>query len=90
VAMTAGMIPTALSLGGDSAWRAPMGTVVMGGLIVSTLLTLVIVPAGFSLADGFEKRIGPRLRNLFLTYRPEDSVGVTYPGQGEPRALPAE
>ena len=56
VAMTAGMIPTALSLGGDGQWRAPMGTVVIGGLIVSTLLTLLIVPAGFSLADGLEKR----------------------------------
>jgi len=70
VAMTAGMIPTALSLSGDGAWRAPMGTVVMGGLIVSTLLTLIIVPAGFSLADGFEKRIGPWLRRTFLTYDP--------------------
>jgi multidrug efflux pump subunit AcrB len=36
-----------------------MGTVVIGGLTLSTLLTLLIVPAGFSLADGFEKRIGP-------------------------------
>ena len=90
VAMTAGMIPTALSLGGDSAWRAPMGTMVMGGLILSTLLTLVIVPAGFSLADGLEKRLGPKLRNTFLTYRPEDSLGPRYPGQGEPGALPAE
>ncbi len=90
VAMTAGMIPTALSLGGDSAWRGPMGTVVIGGLILSTLLTLVIVPAGFSLADGLEKRLGPKLRNVFLTYRPEHSVGVRYPGESEPGALPAE
>ncbi len=72
VAMTAGMVPTALSLGGDGAWRAPMGTVVIGGLIVSTLLTLLIVPAGFSLADGFEKRIGPWLRRNLLTYRSDD------------------
>jgi len=77
VAMTAGMIPTALSLGGDSAWRAPMGTVVMGGLILSTLLTLLIVPAGFSLANGLEARLGPRLRRVFLTYRPgEDDKAV--------------
>ena len=34
VAMTAGMVPTALSLGGDGQWRSPMGTVVIGGLIV--------------------------------------------------------
>ncbi len=46
VAMIAGMVPTALSLSGDGAWRAPMGTVVIGGLILSTLLTLLIVPAG--------------------------------------------
>jgi multidrug efflux pump subunit AcrB len=71
VAMTAGMIPTALSLGGDGQWRAPMGTVVIGGLIVSTLLTLLIVPAGFSLADGFEKRVGPWLRTRLLTYDPD-------------------
>ena len=71
VAMTAGMVPTALSLGGDGAWRAPMGTVVIGGLIVATFLTLLIVPAGFSLADGLERRMGPWLRRKFLTYRTE-------------------
>jgi multidrug efflux pump subunit AcrB len=71
VAMTAGMVPTALSLGGDGQWRSPMGTVVIGGLIVSTLLTLLIVPAGFSLADGFEKRVGPWLRSRLLTYDPD-------------------
>jgi multidrug efflux pump subunit AcrB len=72
VAMTAGMIPTALSLGGDGAWRAPMGTVVIGGLIVSTLLTLLIVPAGFSLADGIEKRLGPWLSKRLLSYEAGD------------------
>jgi multidrug efflux pump subunit AcrB len=73
VAMVAGMVPTAISLSGDGAWRAPMGTVVIGGLILSTLLTLLIVPAGFSLADGLEKRMGPWLRKRVLTYKPGDS-----------------
>jgi multidrug efflux pump subunit AcrB len=90
VAMTAGMIPTAISLGGDSAWRAPMGTVVIGGLILSTLLTLLIVPAGFSLTDGLEKRMGPWLRKMFLTYSPEDAHEARYPGPGEAGAVPAE
>lgn len=72
IAMTAGMVPTALSLSGDGAWRAPMGTVVIGGLLLSTLLTLIIVPAGFSLADGLEKRIGPWLGSRLLTYKPGD------------------
>ena len=76
VAMTAGMVPTALvARSGDGAWRAPMGTVVIGGLILSTVLTLLIVPAGFSLADGFERRLGPWMRNRFLTYRPGDDTG---------------
>ncbi len=88
VAMTAGMIPTALSLGGDSAWRAPMGTVVIGGLILSTVLTLIIVPAGFSLADGFEKRIGPQLRRKFLSYDPVHDKEADYGGQAG--AFPAE
>ncbi len=72
VAMTAGMVPTALSLSGDGAWRQPMGVVVIGGLILSTVLTLLIVPAGFSLADSFERRAGPWMRQRFLTYRPGD------------------
>jgi multidrug efflux pump subunit AcrB len=87
VAMTAGMVPTVLSLNGDGAWRAPMGTTVIGGLLLSTFLTLLIVPAAFSLADGLEKRIGPKLRRSLLTYDPEH-------GEAERRAregvLPAE
>ncbi|WP_247714663.1 efflux RND transporter permease subunit [Qipengyuania psychrotolerans] len=90
VAMTAGMVPTALSLSGDGAWRAPMGTVVIGGLILSTVLTLLIVPAGFSLADGFEKRAGPWMRNRFLTYRPGDEDRVVPPQGGQPGIEPAE
>lgn len=72
VAMVAGMVPTALSLSGDGAWRAPMGIVVIGGLTVSTLLTLLIVPAAFSLAIGIERRVGPWLGRRLLTYRPGD------------------
>jgi multidrug efflux pump subunit AcrB len=76
VAMIAGMVPTALSLGGDGAWRAPMGVTVIGGLLLSTILTLVIVPATFSLALGLEEWIGPRLGRRILTYRPGDAHGA--------------
>ncbi|HEX6218853.1 MAG TPA: efflux RND transporter permease subunit, partial [Sphingomicrobium sp.] len=84
VAMVAGMVPTAISLSGDAAWRAPMGTVVIGGLIMSTLLTLLIVPAAFSLFDGLEKRVGPWLRRRVLTYQPGDD------GRHHPAPQPAE
>jgi ABC-type phosphate transport system permease subunit len=39
--------------------------VVIGGLIVSTALTLVIVPAGFSIAVTVENWLSPRMRRLF-------------------------
>jgi hypothetical protein len=47
------------------------------------LLTLLIVPAGFSLADSFEKRIGPWLRRSLLTYRP-DEERKRNPSEGYP------
>jgi multidrug efflux pump subunit AcrB len=91
VAMVAGMIPTAMSLGGDGSWRAPMGIVVIGGLILSTLLTLIIVPATFSLAVGVERWVGPRLGRRLLTYRPGDDgsdiIGLA--GPAKPQLGPA-
>ena len=78
-AMVAGMVPVALSLSGDGSFRAPMGVTVIGGLIVSTVLTLVIVPATFSLAVGIEQRVGPWL-----------SRKLTNGGEGAPAAQPAE
>jgi multidrug efflux pump subunit AcrB len=75
IAMVAGMIPTALSLSGDGAWRAPMAITVIGGLILSTVLTLVIVPAAFSLADDIEKWLGRRFGKL-VTRKPGDDEGT--------------
>lgn len=74
VAMVAGMVPTALSLNGDGSWRAPMGITVIGGLLLSTLLTLLIVPALFSLALGMERRVGPWLGRKLLTFSPGDDA----------------
>ena len=86
VAMTAGMLPTAISLGGDAAWRSPMALMVIGGLVMSTALTLLIVPAAFSLADGLEKRLGPILRNRFLTFELHHARAA----EAGARAVPAE
>ena len=65
VAMVAGMLPIAFSLGGDASFRAPMGVVVIGGLLVSTALTLIIVPASFSLAIDAETWLAPRMKRWF-------------------------
>lgn len=55
-AMVFGMLPvaTATSLGGET--RAPMAVAVIGGLLTSTLLTLVVVPVIYSLLDRFSRR----------------------------------
>ena len=58
IAMVFGMLPTAVSLTGDNSWRAPMEITVIGGLIFSTVLTLLLVPAFFSIAISAETRIG--------------------------------
>jgi multidrug efflux pump subunit AcrB len=77
VAMVAGMMPIALSLSGDGSWRAPMGVTVIGGLIFSTILTLLLVPAYFSLAIDVEAWIGRKFHRLVgeeATRRPPEPV----------------
>ena len=62
LAMGAGMLPIALGLGADGGFRAPLGVSVIGGLITSTLLSLVVVPAAYSmiadLGDRWRQRRG--------------------------------
>jgi len=51
IAMTAGMAPSALAIGAGGEFRAPMAIAVIGGLLVSTFLSLLFVPAFFTIMD---------------------------------------
>lgn len=51
IAMSAGMLPSALGVGEGGSFRAPMAIAVIGGIIVSTVLSLVVVPAFFLIMD---------------------------------------
>jgi len=51
IAMAAGMIPSALAFGAGGEFRSPMALAVIGGLLFSTVLSLVFVPAMFMLMD---------------------------------------
>ena len=53
-AMIGGMLPMALGIGAGAEMRAPMARAVTGGLITSTLLTLLVVPVVYTLFDDFE------------------------------------
>jgi multidrug efflux pump subunit AcrB len=76
IAMIAGMTPIAMGWAGDPSFRAPMGVAVIGGLVVSTVMSLFIVPAMFTVVDDFQQwlsRIGRR------GAAPEETAGTPAP-----------
>ena len=75
VAMCAGMLHIAFGLGADSEFRSPMALVVIGGLVTSTLLSLVFVPAAYSYMDQLEGWFVSR----FARVRRERGSGITAP-----------
>jgi HAE1 family hydrophobic/amphiphilic exporter-1 len=98
MAMAAGMLPTALTLGKGSEFRQPMAVAVIGGLITSTILSLVLVPVVYEFIDDFERWLTPRL-GRFVTPRearaggpPPVTPGAPHgsPGPYEPGAVAAE
>jgi multidrug efflux pump subunit AcrB len=56
-AMIAGMLPIAFALGAGAEARAPMAIAVVGGLFMSTLLTLIVVPVVFTYMDDLQQFI---------------------------------
>ena len=74
IAMIAGMMPSALAFGAGGEFRSPMAIAVIGGLLFSTVLSLVFVPAVFVLMDNVS-RLSSRLGSRFI-------------GKSEPQAKP--
>jgi multidrug efflux pump subunit AcrB len=54
LAMGFGMLPIALGFGADPSFRAPMAIAVIGGLVTSTLLSLIVIPAVYTYVDDAE------------------------------------
>ncbi|MES2363516.1 MAG: efflux RND transporter permease subunit [Pseudomonadota bacterium] len=71
IAMGAGMMPLALGWGADPSFRSPMAIAVIGGLITSTLLSLLVVPAVFTYIDDLEHWLGRVVRRK----HPQNSAG---------------
>ncbi|MFT6089479.1 MAG: hydrophobe/amphiphile efflux-1 (HAE1) family protein [Sulfitobacter sp.] len=74
VAMTAGMVPSALAVGAGGEFRAPMAVAVIGGLLLSTMLSLLFVPSLFSVIDGLKDRIRWGLVAVLGANRPRDAA----------------
>jgi len=83
IAMAAGMLPSALGVGEGGSFRAPMATAVIGGIIASTVLSLVIVPSFFLIMDDLSGLLG-RLFGRFIG-RKEDE-----PAEPAPHELAAQ
>jgi len=79
IAMAAGMVPSAMAFGIGGEFRAPMAVAVIGGLIVSTVLSLVFVPAIFVLMDDLSRLLG----RLFGRFVGERDDPLDEPGYGE-------
>ena len=80
IAMSAGMIPATLALGDGGEFRAPMAVAVVGGLLVSTFLSLVFVPSFYTIMDDASLLTGRVWRWLV---RPN---ATDEPGEGEAAA----
>ncbi|MBL8771137.1 MAG: efflux RND transporter permease subunit [Phenylobacterium sp.] len=63
-AMAAGMLPTAFALEKGAEFRQPMAVAVIGGLITSTVLSLVLVPVVYRFVDDFENWLKPKLARV--------------------------
>ncbi|MDP3736582.1 MAG: efflux RND transporter permease subunit [Hyphomonadaceae bacterium] len=87
VAMSAGMIPTALGIGEGAGFRQPMAVAVIGGLISSTVLSLVLVPVIYSFIAGFERWISPWAGRLATKPTTEDEK-LLHPNKHEPASHP--
>ncbi len=74
-AMIFGMLPLAIGLGEGAEQQAPMGRAIIGGVITSTLLTLVVVPVIYTYIDAFEQRLKKRRQGAaVLAHQPADKA----------------
>jgi HAE1 family hydrophobic/amphiphilic exporter-1 len=60
--LIAGMIPVAIGSGEGADFRAPLGRAVIGGVITSTLLTLLVIPTVYDIMSGWRDRVTGMLK----------------------------
>jgi HAE1 family hydrophobic/amphiphilic exporter-1 len=65
------MIPVAIGAGEGADFRAPLGRAVIGGVITSTLLTLLVIPTVYEILDGFRGWLAARVWRRVIRARPE-------------------
>jgi HAE1 family hydrophobic/amphiphilic exporter-1 len=79
IALIAGMIPVALGRGEGADFRAPLGRAVIGGVITSTLLTLLVIPTVYEILDGFRTWMTTKLWRRVIRTHPQNVVTPAQP-----------
>ncbi len=74
LALISGMLPIALGLNEASKQRTSMGIAVIGGLISSTLLTLIVIPAAYSFIDRFRLWSAAKVKQIFGRHDDHDTA----------------
>jgi multidrug efflux pump subunit AcrB len=87
IAMAAGMMPSALAFGAGGEFRSPMALAVIGGLVFSTILSLVFVPAMFMVMDDIGSLIWRYGKQLITSHDKSDDQPMIH-GQKSSAALP--
>lgn len=75
IAMSAGMVPSAIGHGAGGEFRAPLALVVIGGLLASTFLSLIVIPALHSIIADFGTRLARGVSKGLNLNPPENAVG---------------
>jgi len=70
LALVAGMIPVALGYGEGADFRAPLGRAVIGGVITSTVLTLIVIPTVYEILDEWRERLLARFGRRTIAHAP--------------------
>ncbi|MGO3933498.1 efflux RND transporter permease subunit [Rhodopseudomonas pseudopalustris] len=89
IAMVAGMIPSALAFGAGGEFRSPMALAVIGGLIFSTVLSLIFVPAMFMMMDDVGRVSWSLGKRLLSHHHDDDGDPKPRPPAATPTAAPA-
>jgi multidrug efflux pump subunit AcrB len=90
IAMAAGMVPVALAIGDGGEFRAPRAIAVIGGLLVSTVLSLLVVPALYSIMETVSRWVGNGFRWAVRPNLPDEPEYYLPEPQAKAKPLPGK
>ncbi len=85
LALILGMLPVALAIGRGSEFRETIGITIIGGILLSTMLTLLVIPCSYTIFDDFSMWLGRKMRS----YLGRDRAEAAFPEEERQEAPPS-